>query len=79
MHLFLKNSNLSHDQKEMRENFLGGFTGQLVSGVIWLIASLVSVVSSPTLGMVVLFFGYMGIFPLTQLLLKLMSKNPKVS
>lgn len=71
-------SNLSSDQKEMRENFLGGFAGQMVSGIIWLVASIFSVLINPKIGMLVLFFGSMGIFPLTQVLLKLLGKNPKV-
>lgn len=31
--------NLNDCQREMRSAFLGGFAGQLVSGVIWLIAA----------------------------------------
>lgn len=54
---------LKDDQKEMRIAFLGGFAGQLVSGIIWLIASIVSVVISNQVGMLTLFFGCMGIFP----------------
>lgn len=67
---------LKDDQKEMRIAFLGGFAGQLVSGIIWLIASIVSVVISNQVGMLTLFFGCMGIFPLTQLTLKLMGDEP---
>lgn len=66
-------------QREMRSAFLGGFAGQLVSGVIWLSAALASVVGSKGLGMAVLFFGSMGIFPLTQGLLKVMGRPGKVS
>lgn len=70
---------LSDDQKEMRFAFLGGFAGQLVSGLIWLSSSAVSLISSPVHGMLVLFFGCMGIFPLTQLSLKIMGRSAKVS
>lgn len=70
---------ISVDQREMRSAFLGGFAGQLVSGLIWLAASAVSVISSPVHGMLVLFFGCMGIFPLTQLSLRLMGRSGKVS
>jgi len=69
---------LEDDQKEMRIAFLGGFAGQLVSGIIWLIASIVSVVISNQVGMLTLFFGCMGIFPLTQLTLKLMGRRANV-
>ncbi len=70
---------LSADQKEMRSAFLGGYAGQLVSGLIWLTASAVSLLSSPVHGMLVLFFGCMGIFPLTQLTLKMMGRSARVS
>lgn len=62
----------------MRVSFLGGFAGQLVSGVIWLTASMLSVLYSPQFGMLFLFFGSMFIFPLTQLLLRLMGRPAKV-
>jgi hypothetical protein len=66
-------------QKELRHALLGGFAGQLVSGLIWLAAAAVSVLVRPRAGMAVLFFGSMGIFPLTQLTLRLMGRNPTVS
>ncbi len=66
------------EQKEMRIAFLGGFAGQLVSGCIWLIASIISLYVSKQAGMLTLFFGCMGIFPLTQLTLKLMGRNTTV-
>lgn len=66
-------------QREMRSAFLGGFAGQLVSGLIWLVSSLASSVFSQTAGMAVLFFGSMGIFPLTQAFLRLLGRPGKVS
>ncbi|HBX69818.1 MAG TPA: hypothetical protein DEH25_10700 [Chloroflexi bacterium] len=66
-------------QHEMRSAFLGGFAGQLVSGLIWLIAAAVSVCYQPRYGMIVLFFGSMFIFPLTQGLLHLMRLPARVS
>ena len=66
-------------QREMRFAFLGGFAGQLVSGLIWLAASAVSVLVSSRVGMIVLFFGSMGIFPLTQATLRLLGLPGKVS
>jgi hypothetical protein len=70
---------LLDSQREMRSAFLGGFAGQLVSGVIWLIASILSVLLKPAAGMAALFFGSMGIFPLTQLIVRLMGRPGKVS
>lgn len=75
----VKNTRLAIDQKEMRMRFLGGFAGQLVSGVIWLMAAGISVLMNQNYGMAVLFFGSMGIFPLTQLVLRLIGRNAKVS
>lgn len=70
---------LREAQGEMRSAFLGGFAGQLVSGLIWLTASGISVASSPFIGMGFLFFGSMFIFPLTQLFLRLLGRSGKVS
>lgn len=71
--------NLLESQREMRAAFLGGFAGQLVSGSIWLIAAALSVLLKPAIGMAALFFGSMGIFPLTQLLVRLMGRPGRVS
>jgi hypothetical protein len=71
--------NLNECQREMRSAFLGGFAGQLVSGIIWLAASIISLWITPRYGMAALFFGSMGIFPLTQLLVRLMGRPGKVS
>ncbi|WP_027107847.1 DUF7010 family protein [Lacticigenium naphthae] len=70
---------LSESQKEMRGAFLGGFAGQLISGLIWLLASGISVLAKPQYGMAVLFFGSMSIFPLTQLILFMIGRKPKVN
>ncbi len=66
-------------QHEMRHAFLGGFAGQLVSGLIWLIAAACGTWLAPGYGMAALFFGSMGIFPLTQLGVRLMGHPGKVS
>jgi hypothetical protein len=71
--------NLNDCQREMRINFLGGFAGQLVSGLTWLAASIISLWITPRYGMAALFFGSMGIFPLTQILVRLMGRTGKVS
>lgn len=70
---------LQDNQREMRSAFLGGFAGQLVSGLIWLISAAISLWSQPRYGMAVLFFGSMLIFPLTQGTLHLMGRPAKVS
>lgn len=70
--------NFKEYQLEMRSAFLGGFGGQLVSGIIWLVAALVSLLTRPTVGMVALFFGSMFIFPLTQTVVRLIGRPGKV-
>lgn len=70
--------NILDSQREMRSAFLGGFGGQLVSGLIWLIAAALGTWLSPVAGMAALFFGSMGIFPLTQLSVRLMGRPGKV-
>ena len=71
--------NINESQREMRSAFLGGFAGQLVSGLIWLAASAFGTWLSPLAGMATLFFGSMGIFPLTQGVIRLMGRPGKVS
>jgi hypothetical protein len=71
--------NLNECQREMRSAFLGGFAGQLVSGIIWLAASVISLWVTPRYGMAALFFGSMLIFPLTQLAVRWMGRPGKVN
>jgi hypothetical protein len=70
---------IKHAQVEMRSAFLGGFAGQLVSGLIWLIAAAVSLFFEPPYGMAVLFFGSMLIFPLTQVTIRALGRPGKTS
>lgn len=72
-------TNVSKDQKEMRQAFLGGWAGQLISGLIWLISAGFSVFINAEYGMLFLFFASMAIFPLTQLTLRLVGRTGKVS
>lgn len=66
--------NILESQREMRSAFLGGFAGQLVSGLIWLVAAALATWLSPAAGMAALFFGSMGIFPLAQGVARLMGR-----
>lgn len=75
----LGNASTYDNQKEMREAFLGGFAGQLISGLIWLTSALLSVLIEPGVGMGFLFFGSMSIFPLTQMTMRMMGRPAKVS
>ena len=66
-------------QKEVRSAFLGGFVGQLIAGIIWAVSAAISTWNTPRLGMAVLFFVSMLLFPLTQFTLKLMGRPAKLS
>jgi hypothetical protein len=57
-------------QKDVRETFMGGFAGQLVSAVVWSASGAACTFHSLRLGELVLIFGGFFIFPLTQLLLR---------
>ncbi|GIK73524.1 MAG: hypothetical protein BroJett021_25120 [Chloroflexota bacterium] len=65
-------------QREMRRAFLGGFAGQLIAGVIWAASAAFTLLAAPNVGIAVLFFGSMAIFPLTQGLLRLIGRPAKV-
>lgn len=62
---------ISEAQQDIREVYHGGFHGQVVSGVIWLLAASAWVAVSPAAGIVSLLAGGVLIFPLTTLLVKL--------
>jgi hypothetical protein len=61
-------------QRDVRTVFLGGFAGQLVAGGLWLASAATATWCSPRAAMAVLFIGGMFIFPMTQLLLRLMGR-----
>jgi len=67
----LLTAHVSEAQRDVREVYVGGFFGQLVSGVVWLIAAAVGTWSSPGAAMLALWLGGCLIFPLTTLALRL--------
>jgi MFS family permease len=66
--------NISDAQREVRSVFLGGFAGQLVSGLVWLVSAALATWRSPKSAIIALVAGGFFIFPLTQLLLRLMAR-----
>ena len=58
-------------QEETRTRFVGGFYGQLVSGVLWLVSASLALWSTPRAAIVTLVAGGFFIFPLTELLVRL--------
>lgn len=65
---------IAEAQREMRSAFMGGFVGQLVAGVIWMLSAAISTWVNTRYGMAVLFFGSMLLFPLTQIILRWMKR-----
>ena len=65
---------ITQAQRDVRTTFLGGFAGQLVSSAIWFLSSASYTWRSFKAGALVLVVGGFFIFPLTQLLLRLMGR-----
>jgi hypothetical protein len=61
-------------QKEMRQVFLGGSVGSLVSGLIWLVSAALGTFVSTSHAILALVLVGIFIFPLTQLVLKLLGR-----
>jgi hypothetical protein len=66
-------------QREMRSAFMGGFAGQLLSGMIWAFSAAISTWGPHRRGMAFLFLASMFLFPLTQIVLRLLVRPAKVS
>ena len=66
-------------QREMRTRFAGGFYGQLVSGVLWLISASLATWSTPRAAITTLVLGGFFIFPATELLIRLASGKSSLS
>jgi hypothetical protein len=62
---------ISEAQKEIRTRFVGGFYGQIVSGLLWLISAGLATWSSPRIAITMLIVGGIFIFPLTELLVRI--------
>ena len=66
-------------QLEVREAYGHGSMGQLISGLLWLASAALATWSSERSAIVLLVFGGMFIFPVTQLCLRLVGKAGKLS
>ena len=69
---------LADAQREMRSAYLGGFAGQLVSGLIWLAAAAVGTLLTPGSGMALLFVGGAFVYPLTQVVVRWLGRPGRV-
>jgi hypothetical protein len=70
---------ISDAQREGRTVYLGGFVGQLVSSIIWLVSSTVATLVQPSTGFWTLAIGGAAIFPLTQALLRISGRRASLS
>lgn len=61
-------------QRDVRTTFAGGFAGQLVSGLLWLLSAVLAARVSSRSAIIALVIGGMFIFPLTVLTLRLMGR-----
>jgi hypothetical protein len=66
-------------QREVRFVYIGGFWGQLVASVIWLVAATLGTWVSPRASILTVVIGGFFIFPLTQMLLRLSGRRASVS
>ena len=66
-------------QREMRSFYIGGFWGQLVSSVIWLVSAALGTWVSPRASILTVVIGGFFIFPLTLMLLRLSPRRASVS
>ena len=66
-------------QREVRSVYVGGFWGQLVSSVIWLVSAALGAWVTPKASILTVVIGGFFIFPLTQLMLRLSGRRASVS
>lgn len=69
-----------HDaQREMRLAYSGGFWGQLISSIIWLLSATLGTWVSPRASILTVVIGGFFIFPLTHMLLRSSPRRASVS
>ena len=66
-------------QREVRTTFLGGFMGQLVSGLLWLASASLATWGTPRQAILCLVVGGVFIYPATRLGLRLIGARDTVS
>ncbi len=66
-------------QREVRSVYIGGFWGQLVSSVTWLVSAALGTWVTPKASILTIVIGGFFIFPLTQMLLRLSGRRASVS
>ena len=71
--------NIQDAQREVRSVYIGGFVGQLVSSVIWLVSAAVGTWVTPKASILTVIIGGFFIFALTQIILILSGRRARVS
>ncbi len=66
-------------QWEMRTRYVGGFYGQLVSGLLWLVSATLAQWDGPRAAIPTLVMGGFFIFPVTELLLRVAGARTSLS
>ena len=66
-------------QREVRAVYIGGFGGQLISSVIWLVSAALGTWVTPKASILTVVIGGFFIFPVTQMLLHLSGRRASVS
>jgi hypothetical protein len=66
-------------QREIRQAYMGGFMGQLVSGVLWLASAAFATWSTPRSAIIVIVLGGCFIFPLTRLGLTVIGRSVAIT
>ena len=66
-------------QREVRSVYIGGFWGQLVSSIIWLVSAALGTWVSPKASILAVVSGGFFIFPIVQMLLRLSGRRGSVS
>lgn len=71
--------NIIDAQQEMRARFVGGFYGQLVSGLLWLASAILATWNTPRAAIISLVVGGFFIFPITELLIRVAGERTSLS
>ena len=66
---------ISEAERAIRTHFVGGFYGQLVSGLLWLTSAGLAVWRGPRASILMLVVGGFFIFPATELLIRAIGKH----
>ena len=66
-------------QREVRSVYIGGFWGQIVSSIIWLVSAALGTWVSPKASILTALITGFFIFPLTQMMLRLSGRPARVS